>query len=327
MTDWRMIRSIKAMTAVCTFLLLSCEKPPENNTKGVANLAENVSAANATIGGNEPTGNVSANSKPAPTPFPKLPKGAPLKKSTFSIGNATGFCDWVIPEKTKVDPGDGSTELRTDFDCVGPFDVQVPIKDINGNSEVVVARVARLRAIFVQKKWAGNDQSYAGFTQETDVLTDFSGTKFKWIIFPLEKDGKTIIDKYESPGVPIACSGTNPSAVEHNISEDSSKMSRVERVRFIAVRDGPDPKLCKRLAHGSQCKYDWQCIHACYPGPGDGEPKYCMASDANCAWPGSPGSMYSKVGRGGFVHNTTHKGRSVWCGIPAPGSRARWFYN
>jgi hypothetical protein len=297
------VRSITAMLCVLGVSLAGCGE--KNAQKAATTDIANVSTEGTAFG---------------------LPKGPPLKKTTYPIAGYKVFCS-DVPVKVSSATEDGLIVKRREFDCQGNFDILLPVADFNGKSDVPVARATRLSAVFVEKYQGANNLSYAGFSQQTDVLKDFSGTGFKWIIVPFDDSGKPI-ETFEAPVTPIACSGTDPDQVENTISTNSRRYERVEQIRLIAVRAGSDPKACKRLAPGTQCKFDWQCSgDGCYPGPGNGTPRYCLGSGKHCAWPGSPGDMMTG---NGFEPVRNFNGKEVSCGNPNPEdpkTRLRWFYD
>lgn len=90
------------------------------------------------------------------------------------------------------------------------------------------------------------------------------------------------------------------------------------RARF-AYYDGEPGLPIGNLFNGDECKQDSDCRSgSCYPGPGYGDPKYCMAKNRNCAWPDSDGFMYGA--------ELSFEGYPVRCMDPGSGSRSRFAY-
>ena len=71
-----------------------------------------------------------------------------------------------------------------------------------------------------------------------------------------------------------------------------------------------------KTRNGETCNSNGDCESGtCYPGPGKGDPQYCMNGSFNCAFPGRDGVNY------GFTAQIN--GRNMRCQNPGGGSRAR----
>lgn len=71
--------------------------------------------------------------------------------------------------------------------------------------------------------------------------------------------------------------------------------------------------------NGQRCTGDEECGSGrCYPGPGDGTFKLCIARSKNCAWPNSDGGMKND--------RKVWQGDKVKCIVPSAGGTYRYAY-